>query len=83
MLVKQVQQRQFVSQNALQAGKVAVSEGLEFGVDQFKQLLSGADIVGEQFKQAGVVHCGLFGVTDAAGAACSVYWAANYPSVAR
>ena len=63
VLVEQRQQRQFFREDTLQAREVAVAEGLEFGVDQFKQLLGGADIVGEQFKQLGVVHCRLFGVT--------------------
>ena len=44
--------------------QVTVTEGFEFGVDQFKQLLGGADIVGEQVKQAGVLHRRLFGVID-------------------
>ena len=47
MLIQECEQRQLLRQDALQAGQVALAEGLEFGVDQLKQLLGGADIVVE------------------------------------
>src|SRR3989344_4474928 len=46
-----------------QIGRLAAFEQAVELVATLQQLLGGADIVGEQFKQLGVVHCRLFGVT--------------------
>ena len=62
VLLKQGKQRLFFTEQAVEARQVAFGEGLEFVIDQLKQLLGGADIVGEEVNQGCVVHGGLLGV---------------------